>query len=442
MSRETPSSLQARAGMDIVSSCRVLHVCDHSWPVLDGYSLRSRNIVAAQAAAGMRPTVLTGPLHQLDDRSASDLMLDGVPYLRTAGADSLAGKAIDGRWPLLREAGVVLLLSRRIQALLDRDQFDVVHAHSPALCGLAALCAARSRGISLVYEIRAFWEDAAVNQNKTGQGSARYWLMRRLESFVVQHADSVVGIARPILDDLGGRGIAAEKLFYVPNGVDTTRFHPAPRDAELAAQLQLGPEPVLGFIGTLFPWEGVTWLVHAAAELRRRGASFQLLIVGDGEDADQVRAAIREVNAGQLVRFVGRVPHEEIQRYYSVIDVLVYPRRSVRLTEMVTPLKPLEAMALGKAVLGSNVGGIRELVENGKTGVLFEPDQLEDFCQLALQLLREEAWRRDLGERARQAVLEERDWQKVIQRYGSVYEFAARKSAARSGIPPQPRKTH
>jgi len=410
---------------------RVLHVLDHSWPVLDGYSLRSRNLIASQKSLGGEPSVLTGPLHELDDNTNSETVLDGVRYMRTPIRGPLWTLVISRGWPVLREAAVVRLLDKRIRSLIDSQSFEVIHAHSPALCGLAALSAARARKIPFVYEIRAFWEDAAVDQNKTGHGSLRYALSRGLESFAVRRADAVVGIAQAILEDLQTRGIAADKLFHIPNGVDVERFAPRPRDTSLASRLGLDNKPTLGYIGTFFRWEGIPWLVRAAVELHRRGMPFKLLIAGDGNDRPEIEAAIREAGASDYVLFLGRVPHDQVERYYSVMDVLVYPRHRVRLTEMVTPLKPLEAMALGKAVLASNVGGNRELIQAQTTGVLFEPGDVEDFCRKAGQLLRDETWRRSLGQCARQDILEKRDWKVLAGLYDEVYQSAIQRARLR-----------
>jgi glycosyltransferase involved in cell wall biosynthesis len=202
------------------------------------------------------------------------------------------------------------------------------------------------------------------------------------------------------------------------------KFSPVSRDENLAAKLGLGGEPVLGFIGSLYRWEGVAWLVRAVAELRRRGTACKLLIVGDGEEMAAVREAVRELNAGDFIQIVGRVPHDEIERYYSVMDVLVYPRHSIRLTELVTPLKPLEAMALGKAILGSDVGGIRELVQPERTGILYRADNVEDFCSQAKRLLSQPSLQRKLGEEAREFTLREKDWKVLAQRYIDIYNFA------------------
>jgi PEP-CTERM/exosortase A-associated glycosyltransferase len=409
-----------------VRPVRVLHVLDHSWPVHSGYSFRSLHLLAAQQRLGLCPQVLTGPLQLTDDQQAADSRKDGLAYWRTPYTGSFSQWAIERRTPILREATVVRLLRRRVLDLLDREPFDIIHAHSPALCGLAALWAARSRRLPFVYELRAFWEDAAVDQSKTHSRSLRYVLSRKLEDYVVHRADAVVGIAKSILNDLLARKADPSRLFHVPNGVDTDKFFPTPPDHELAAALGLGKEKVLGFIGSFYSWEGVAWLVRAVVELRRRGDACKLLLIGDGEEMPAVRAAVQELGASDFVLVLGRVPHEQVERYYSVVDVLVYPRHRMRLTDLVTPLKPLEAMAQAKAVLGSDVGGIQELIEPEKTGLLFRAGDVDDFCRQARRLIQDESLRRDLGTRARDFILQEKDWKTLARRYVGVYEAAIR----------------
>lgn len=392
-----------------------------------GYSIRSLHLIAAQYRLGLRPQALTGPLQFADDPNAVETVVENVTYRRTPFGGKFSEWAISRRWPGFREASVVRLIRNRILEVVEKEPIDLIHAHSPALCGLGALQAARSKGLRFVYELRAFWEDAAVDQNKTSARSVRYRVSQKLENYVVHRADAVVGISQSILDELKKRKVDPAKLFHVPNGVDTEKFSPVSRDASLATRLGLGNEPVLGFIGSLYRWEGVAWLVRAVAELRRRGTACKLLIVGDGEEMPAVREAVSELNAGDFIQVLGRVPHDEIEHYYSVVDVLVYPRHRIRLTELVTPLKPLEAMALGKAILGSDVGGIRELVQPEETGVLYRADNVEDFCAQAKRLLSETSLQRRLGEQAREFILREKDWDVLAQRYTNIYDFAMRR---------------
>jgi len=402
---------------------RVLHVLDHSWPVLSGYSVRSRNLMTAQTSIGECIRAVTGPLHQLDDPAASDVTVDEVPYTRTPISGTLDEAALRKRWPLVRELEVIRLLRQRILEIVSREPVEVIYAHSPALCGLAAIQAARTSGLPCVYEIRAFWEDAAADRDRGRSNAWRGRATRALETYVAGRADAVAAIAKPMLQDLQDRGISREKLFHVPNGVDTERFVPEPRDEQLVRELKLDSGLVFGFFGSLYHYEGVSWMIRAAARLRDRGRKFNILVIGRGEDAPALQQAIRDCRAADYVRTVDHVPHEQIRRYYSTVDVCVCPRRRIRLTELVTPLKPLEAMALMKPVLASDVGGIRELVEHERTGLLFAAEDSEDFLRQAERLIDSADLRRRLAERGREFVTRERDWKVLARRYSQIYDF-------------------
>jgi PEP-CTERM/exosortase A-associated glycosyltransferase len=401
----------------------VLHVLDHSWPVLSGYSVRSRNLITAQRSIGESIGAVTGPLHQLDDPAASDVTIDGVSYTRTPIPGTLGEVALRRRWPIVREQQVVRLLRRKILEIVSRQPVRVIYAHSPALCGLAAVQAARKSGLPCVYEIRAFWEDASADRNRGWANAWRGRATHALETHVAELADAVAAIAKPMLQDLQARGISRQKLFHVPNGVDTERFVPEPRDERLARELNLSDGLVLGFFGSLYHYEGVSWMIRAAARLRADGRKFKILVIGRGEDAPAIQRAIRDCEAADYVRTIDNVPHEQICRYYSVVDVCVCPRRSIRLTELVTPLKPLEAMALMKPVLASGVGGIQELVEHEHTGLLFTAEDSEDFCRQATRLMDSPVLRRSLAERGREFVTRERDWKVLARKYSQIYDL-------------------
>ena len=417
----------------------VLHVLDHSWPVLSGYSVRSRHLITAQHRLGQKILAVTGPLHEVDDTESRDSVVDEVTYLRTPVTGALATSILRRRWPLARECQTVRLLRNRIVELIDSRPIRLVYAHSPALCGLAGLQAARARSLPFVYEIRAFWEDAAVDQKRTTAKSLRYKVIRGLEGYVARQADAVTAIAQPMLEDLRQRGIAPEKLFHVPNGVDADKFAPSEPDEELARKLGTGNSVVFGFFGSLYRYEGVAWLVRAAAELRARGLRFRVLIIGGGEDEKAIREAIERCGAGDYIQIIPRVAHDEIKKYYSIVDVMVFPRLRVRLTELVTPLKPLEALSLKRAVLASDVGGHRALLEHEKNALLFRSEDVDDFCRQAERLITSPAFRRKLGESGREAILRDWDWKVVAQRYQQIYDFALQQRDDSGNACPRPR---
>ena len=393
---------------------RILHVLDHSLPLHSGYTFRTRAILAAQERAGLEVQGVTGLRHSVPGPDPE--VSEGFTFHRTAGA-------VSGP-PGWREWREIAALEERIVALCGEWRPDVLHAHSPALCGMAALGAARKLGLPLVYEIRAFWEDAAVG-NGTGRAhSLKYRLTRALEDRVVAGADAVVTICQGLKDDLVARGTDPARITIMPNGVDLDLFGtPAARDAALAEELALGDGPVIGFIGSFYDYEGLDDLIAAMPLLLEKQPGAKLLLVGGGPREEALRAQAEASGAASAIRFVGRVPHSEVERYYALVDVLAYPRKASRLTDLVTPLKPLEAMAQGKLVAASDVGGHRELIEDGVTGALFAPDD-PAACAAALAGLLAERDTWDARRAAAQRHVRERhDWAANVQRYHPVYQM-------------------
>ncbi|BBC71204.1 glycosyltransferase WbuB [Altererythrobacter sp. B11] len=395
---------------------RVLHILDHSLPLHSGYAFRTRAIMKAQEAMGMEVRGVTGLRHTAEAPAEPDPQTaEGLLFHRTAG--SVSGPTGMREW---RE---VAALTDRIERLIAEWRPDVLHAHSPALGGLAGLRVARRHRLPLVYEIRAFWEDAAVG-NRTGrEGSIRYHLTRGLENHVVAGADAVMTICHGLRDDLVARGFPAGKIGIVPNGVDLSLFgDPPPRDAALAEQLDLGTGPVIGFIGSFYDYEGLDDLIAAMPALMAEHPDARLLLVGGGPMQSDLARRAAESPAAQAIRFVGRVPHAEVERYYSLCSVMAYPRKASRLTDLVTPLKPLEAMAQGRLVAASAVGGHRELIEDGVTGTLFAPDDPADCARALSALLGRRGEWEAMREAARRHVAARHDWAQNIRRYQGVYQ--------------------
>ena len=391
---------------------RVLHVLDHSLPLHSGYAFRTRAIMKAQLASGLDVRGITGLRHKAEGPGLETI--DGLTFLRTAGTASGASPVRE--W---REIGA---LAEAIGDVAEEWRPDVLHAHSPALCGFAALRAARRHDLPLVYEIRAFWEDAAVGNGTGRAGSLKYRLTRGLENRVVAGANAVVAICEGLRGDLVARGFATDKMSLMPNGVDLDLFgQPLPRDEALAAELDLGAGPVIGFIGSFYDYEGLDDLIAAMPLLLASEPSARLLLVGGGPVAEALREQASASPAAAAIRFVGRVPHEEVGRYYSLCDVLAYPRKASRLTDLVTPLKPLEAMAQGKIVAASSVGGHRELMTDGEIGALFAPDDPADCARVLARLLAERARWPAMREAARAHVAAHHDWARNVHRYRAVY---------------------
>lgn len=394
---------------------RVLHVLDHSLPLHSGYTFRTRAILKAQVAMGIEVRGITGQRHAAPTGSADPDTVDGLLFHRTPG--------VPGSLPLVREWSEVNALVDRIVEVAAQWRPDVLHAHSPALCGLAAVKAGRRLGIPVVYEIRAFWEDAAVGNGTGREGSARYWLTRVLENDVVSGADGVVTICQGLRGDLVARGFPPEKITVMPNGVDLEMFgQPLERDAALAAELGLGDGPVIGFLGSFYPYEGLDDLIAAMPRIVGAVPDARLLMVGGGPAEAALRAQAEASPVADAIHFVGRVPHDQVDRYYALADVVCYPRKAMRLTDLVTPLKPLEAMAQDKLVAASDVGGHRELIQNGVTGTLFPADDPAGLADAMAGVLGDRAGWPARRERARAFVRARHDWAINVQRYQLVYQ--------------------
>ena len=399
---------------------KILHILDHSLPVYDGYAFRSQNILRAQRDAGLEVAVLTSPKHEASWKKAAapEEVLDGVRHYRTGPAPGPA-------FPFVGEWRLMAALERRLLEAADREKPDVLHAHSPVLNALPALRAGRKLGIPVVYEIRAFWEDAAADQGSYAEGSLRYRIVRALESRCCRSARAVVAICQGLRDDLLARGIPADKVTVVPNAIRADEFRPAPPDEELRRTLGLEGGQVVGFLGSFYHFEGLDLLLEAAARLQGELPRLRVLLVGGGEMDDRLRSRARALGLDGTAVFAGRLPHERMPGVYALVDVLAYPRKAMRLTELVTPLKPLEAMAMGKALVASDVGGHRELVRDGLTGLLHRPGDSGDLARALARALTDADLRSSLGSAGREWVLRERTWAANGDRYRALFERVA-----------------
>ena len=412
---------------------RVLHILDHSLPAQSGYTFRTRAILKAQQALGWDVAGVSSLRHPLP--GPPEETVDGLRFFRTPGVAS-------GPSPW-REWGEVRALARRIDQVIAEFQPDILHAHSPVLTALAAQGVAKRHGLPLIYEIRAFWEDAAVGNGAGREGTLKYRAIRALETRAVRKADAVAVICEGLRADLVARGIDPAKIMVSPNGVDLELFgDPPPRDDALAGDLSLGDAPadsdVIGFIGSFYDYEGLDVLIAAMPALVAANPKLRLLLVGGGPMDAALRAQATASTVSNAIHFIGRVPHDEVERYYSLIDVLVYPRKAMRLTELVTPLKPLEAMAQGKLVAASNIGGHRELIEDGVTGTLFAADDPAALHESVTAMFASRSGWDERRASARAFVERERNWSSNIRRYEPVYqhllEQAQGAAATRRGV--------
>ncbi len=398
---------------------KILHVFDHSIPLHSGYTFRSRAILDHQHKLGWVTEHVTSPKHNIAAHPDNEEeIVDGLHFFRTKPKSGFFAKL-----PILNQMAIISALEKRLDEIIPIIKPDIIHAHSPALNGRAAVNMGNKYKIPVVYEIRAFWEDAAVDHGTTHQGSYRYRLTRSMETRVVKEASAVTTICAGLKNDLIDRGIPPEKITIIPNAVDITKFSVGRLpDNDLSQQLGLKGKVVIGFIGSFYAYEGLPLLVQAIEQLNEDRLDVALLLVGGGPQEKMLKTMVSERGLGQQVIFTGRVPHNDVQRYYDMVDIFVYPRLSMRLTNLVTPLKPLEAMAMGHIVLASDVGGHKELIVDGDNGMLFPAGDADALAGKITDLINDRNCWDGFRNSGRKYVEEVRNWKNSVSNYSQIYK--------------------
>lgn len=398
---------------------RVLHVVTNALPYKHaGYTVRTHKIARAQRAAGLDPHVVTRsgfPVAQGFPDARRLVTVDEIPYHRLLPytLPRLADEALD--------QGLEQALH-----LTEQLRPAVLHAASNHINGQLALGIRAATGLPVVYEVRGFLEETWLSRRDgSAQDAGRSDLYRRsreLETHCMREADLVVTLGEVMREEIIARGIAAEKVLVVPNAVDGEFLQPLPDPGPLRGALGIAPgEPVIGEVTSLFAYEGVDTLLRAAAELRDRSVAVRPLIVGDGPERASLQRLAGQLGLADAAIFTGRVPLADVRRYHALLDVFVVPRTDDRVCQLVTPLKPVEAMASGLCVVASEVGGLREIVKHWTTGALTLPQNPVALANCLERLLYSPDSRRELGANARVWVSRDRTWTANAQRYRSAY---------------------
>lgn len=404
------------------SNLKVLHVLESSLPDVGGYTIRAKYIVDNLAKNNIKSIGVTLANYR---REKTDI-INGVSYYRSYRTPGVIEKLIY-RIPFLKEIYVISLLKKKIEQILDEESVDVIHAHSPSLCGLPAMAVAKKRNIPFLYEVRALWEDAAVDLKRFGERSIKYKVSRALEQKLFDGADGIICICEGLRQEIKKR-THRENIYVIKNGVDTSIFKPLKKPSNLVKKFDVKNKVVVGFIGQFFTFEGIADLVRAVPIVISKNPNVKFFIIGGGAEEANLHALAKELGImDNSLIFTGRVPHEEVNDYYAMIDILVYPRTRLRITEMVTPLKPLEAMAMEKSVIVSDVGGLKELVKDGYSALLFKADNVEDLAAKILHLVENDKLRQELGKNGREQMLREREWKIIAQGYGPIYKHVTKK---------------
>lgn len=396
---------------------RVLHLLTNSLPHTSaGYTIRSQQVLLAQRRAGLDARALTRigyPVTAGVLRAAALDVVDGVPYGRLLPRDGLPRYADDLQAAAVRAAG----------AVVERDRPGALHATTDHVNGQLALALRQRYGLPVVYEVRGFLEESWRSRHgDAGADSERYRRARELETACMQAADLVVTLGERMRAEILARGVPRDRVLVAPNAVDASFLGPVPSGRAVRARLGVAPaDLVVGSVTTLAEHEGLGTLLRAAALLLARGVPARILLVGDGPAAAGLRTLAAELGIEDRLVLAGRVPYGQVRAWYRALDAFVVPRTAARVCQLVTPLKPVEAMALGLPVVGSDVGGLRDLVAPGRTGLLVPPGDHAALADCLHALYRDPCRGRELGTAARAEVARSRTWDGVAQRYLSAY---------------------
>jgi glycosyltransferase involved in cell wall biosynthesis len=400
----------------------ILSVLAQSLPLRSGgYATRSHGILTGLQVRGWEVEGVTRLGFPYDTWPSGDSrtvpatdIVDGIAYHRVLEPDRRA-------YPKHPVHDYVEPYAAAIEGHARRHGAALVHASSFYANGLAAREVSRRLGIPYVYEMRGVEDLMQVSRDPAFRGSGSDRFLHEVEFAACAEAERVFVITDALRREMVVRGVPEDKLVVLPNGVHASRFEPLPRDATLEAQLGLQDKAVIGYAGSLVHYEGLDLLLEAVALVASARDDLRLVIVGDGAHANELHRIAARAKLEDVVTFTGRVPHEQIPRYLSLFDVAPFPRLPLPVCEMISPIKPFEAMASGLVPLVSSVAALTEIVQHEQTGLVFEKGSATALAHALTRLVDDPGLRRRLGDNAREWVRTERDWSSIVGIVDRVY---------------------
>lgn len=302
---------------------------------------------------------------------------------------------------------------------------DLIHINSPWKLGNAAIEISNNFEIPMIYEVRGFENSMQTRPNFEAEKSKKAKALIEKETNVMFYADRIIATSSGIQQEIMRRGIEAEKIVLIPHCINLTKFallQPQEQSLRLIQKYNLENAQVIGYIGTIRYSEGLHFLIQAIPDLLRQIPNLKLIIIGNGPALQSLKGLTREKRLQNYILFPGEVEHSQIREYYSIVNLMVLPGISCSTNEIVSPAKILEAMAVGKVVLGADVGGNKEVIQNGRTGFVFKKENTDNFISKCTTLLTRDRLRTKIAHSARTWVEKHRDWQIIQQKYNTVYE--------------------
>ena len=438
---------------------RILHVLANGPPDVNGYAIRTHGLMKAYSELQNIEVVgLTSPWYPDKDSMAEPIEMDGIKYRRclhparmksvkgtamkwsaSRGRDRMAGsegfaskplwrramsllfKPLRPGWSWLEERIIFKHFTSRIIEVAKEENAEIIHAHVPYRVGIPALRAARKLGIPFTYEMRGMWEESAVASGRWKSGGLAYRRFRRMETKLLKKADSVVCISNTLRKEAISRGVDSSNIIVVPNAVDPS-FESDESELYHEMKEKLSGKTVVGYIGSLRELEGVDLTAEAVSILKSKGIDVNFFVLTSESGQEDLRKYCMNLGISDKSFIVGPVPHNQVAPFYDLIDIFVVSRPDLRVTRLVTPLKPFEAMRGECAVVVSGLPALSEIVKDETTGRLFNAGDAQDLANRIVELYHDEEQRIRLGEAAKSWVEENRSWSTVIQGIPPLYE--------------------
>ena len=438
---------------------KILHVLANSPPDVNGYAIRTHGLLKAYSELSEVEVVgLTSPWYPERESMSEPIEMNGVTYHRClhparmklvkgsgmkwtgargrnrmAGSDGFAAKPIWKRalslafkplrpgWSWIEERILFKHFTSRIIEVAKEEGVDVIHAHVPYRVGIPAMRAARKLNLPFVYEMRGMWEESAVASGRWKAGGLAHRRFRRMETKVLREADSVICISETLREEAMSRGISKDKIIIVPNAVNIINNEIELPELFIEMKEKLQDVPVVGYIGSLRELEGVDLTAKAVSLLKEQGIKANFFVLSSETGQSELREYCQSLGIGEQSHIAGPVSHDQVAPFYDLIDVFVVSRPDTRVTRLVTPLKPFEAMYSGRAVVMSDLPALAEIIENGKTGRLYPAGDAQALSNIIQELLEDESIRTELGNNAQSWVVEKRTWKSVVTKMSPVY---------------------
>lgn len=391
-------------------SMKILHILDHFLPYHSGYTYRSLSVFKNLREKGLKQIIITSAKHKKFEQEKENI--EGFPIYHT----QFQSKSMISL-PFIKECYEMWALYKRINFVFKQTNFDIIHSHSPILNAIPALIFSKLNKIPILYDIRAFWEDAAVSHGNRSEKSFDYKLIRALEGLIAKKVDKVSVICNGLMEDLIRRGVTKNKISIQSNGLDLINKEIISENYEK----RLNHIFTIGYIGSFYKYEGLDILLDAMKELNDPDREYKLILVGGNEEENNLKRKVEQLKLFDKVIFTGPIAHAEVSKYYSKMDLLVYPRKKQRLTELVTPLKPLEAMSYGKVILASDVGGHKELIQDRITGILFKADDTNDLIKKIKDIANQKYDIKKIKNNAIHNVNINKNWSTIVEGYIDIY---------------------